>query len=161
MRGRCSVLLGYWAGNRPSKNLADPFRPSFFRLKIARDSIDAVGRFPIGDFAMRTGYPPDNKQSRLGVLLGAENVVPLRGKNASLQGVEHGDDNVSDVLSPLLEEVVEPQGDEPPDRGTTDVRPLMEKNARLRRLAVKLSNLLGDLPPFAIPGNSDTRRDDR
>jgi hypothetical protein len=110
---------------------------------------------------MRTGYPPDNKQSRLGVLLGAENVVPLRGKNASLQGVEHGDDNVSDVLSPLLEEVVELQGDEPPDRGNTDVRPLMEKNARLRRLAVKLSNLLGDLPPFAIPGNSDTRRDDR
>ena len=106
---------------------------------------------------MSIGYPPDNKQSRLGVLLGAESVVPLRGENASLQGVEHRDD----VLSPLLEEVVELQGDESPDRGTNDVRPLIEKNARLRRLAVKLSNLLGDLPPFAIPGDSDTRRDDR
>jgi hypothetical protein len=110
---------------------------------------------------MSIGYPLDNKQSRLGVLLGAENVVPLRGENASLQGLPHRDDNVIDVLSPLLEEVVELQGDESPDRGTNDVLPLIEKNARLRRLAVKLSNLLGDLPPLAIPDDSDTRRNDR
>jgi hypothetical protein len=141
--------------------VASPFRLSFFRLKIARDSIDAIGRFPIGDFAMSIGYPPDNKQSRLGVLLGAESVVPIREENASLQGLPHRDDNVIDVLSPLLEEVVELQGDESSDRGTNDVLPLIEKNARLRRLAVKLSNLLGDLPPFAIPGDSDPRRDDR
>jgi hypothetical protein len=110
---------------------------------------------------MSIGYPSDNKQSRLGVLLGAENVVPLREENASLQGGEPRDDNVIDVLSPLLEEVVELQGDEAPDRATNDVLPLIEKNARLRRLAVRLSNLLGDLPPFAIPGASDPRRDDR
>jgi hypothetical protein len=110
---------------------------------------------------MSIGYPPDNKQSRLGVLLGAESVVPIREENASFQGLPHRDDNVIDVLSPLLEEVVELQGDESPDRGTNDVLPLIEKNARLRRLAVKLSNLLGDLPPFAIPGDSGTRRDDR
>jgi hypothetical protein len=103
---------------------------------------------------MSIGYPPDNKQSRLGVLLGAENVVPLRGENASLQGLPHRDDNVIDVLSPLLEEVVELQGDESPHQDTNDVRPLVEKNARLRRLAVKLWNIVGDIPPTTPTASS-------
>jgi hypothetical protein len=81
-------------------------------------------------FAMSIGYPPHNKQRRLGVLLGAENVVPPREKDAL------------------------PRGDEPPHQETNDVQELIQKNALLRKLAVRLSNLLGDLPP-AIPTASD------
>jgi hypothetical protein len=47
------------------------------------------------------------------------------------------------ALSPLLEEVetLESQQVE-----ANDLLRLLEENARLRKLAVKLSNLLGDLP---------------
>jgi hypothetical protein len=62
------------------------------------------------------------KRERLGVLLrDADNVVPLRNGKALLRGGE------------------------PPHRET-----LLEENARLRKLAVQLSNLLGDLPPFEM-----------
>lgn len=50
------------------------------------------------------------------------------------------------ALSPLLEEVgiFESQQAE-----ANDLLRLLEENARLRKLAVKLSNLLGDLPERA------------
>ena len=50
------------------------------------------------------------------------------------------------VLSPLLEEaeILESQQAE-----ANDLLRLLEQNARLRKLAVKLSNLLGDLPERA------------
>ena len=50
------------------------------------------------------------------------------------------------VLSPLLEEAgaLESQQAE-----ANDLLKLLEENARLRKLAVKLSNLLGDLPELA------------
>ena len=50
------------------------------------------------------------------------------------------------VLSPLLEEaeIIESQQAE-----ANDLLRLLEENARLRKLAVKLSNLLGDLPELA------------
>jgi hypothetical protein len=80
---------------------------------------------------MSIGYPPYGKQRRLGVLLGAENAVPLREKNALLRG------------------------DESRHQETNDVQELVEKNALLRRLAVRLSNLLGDLPPAKPPAGDD------
>lgn len=58
----------------------------------------------------------------------------------------HQDDEFLTALSPLLEEADSLQEKEAPRRETTDVLLLLEENARLRKLAVKLSNLLGDLP---------------
>ena len=100
---------------------------------------------------MGIGYPPRNKQDRLDEFRGAEyadNVLPLRQENARLQGVEspRPGDEFFDVLSPLLEEAAGLQGDESPHQEANDFLLLLEENARLRKLAVKLSNLLGDLP---------------
>jgi len=50
---------------------------------------------------------------------------------------------------PLLEEAAGLQADESPQQETNDLLLLLEENARLRKLAVKLSNLLGDLPEGA------------
>ncbi len=52
-------------------------------------------------------------------------------------------DEFLSALSPLLEEaqILESQQAE-----ANDLLLLLEQNARLRKLAVKLSNLLGDLP---------------
>jgi hypothetical protein len=47
---------------------------------------------------------------------------------------------------PIL--IVAPQ-DESPHRETDDILLLLEENSRLRKLMIQLSNLLGDLPPFA------------
>jgi hypothetical protein len=81
---------------------------------------------------MSIGYPPyNNKQRRPGVQPEGENVVPLREKNI------------------LLRE------DESPPQKINDVQELVEKNALLRRLAVRLSNLLGDLPPAKPPTGDD------
>jgi len=50
------------------------------------------------------------------------------------------------ALSPLLEEAAGLQ-ESPQTQGTCDdLLVLLEENARLRKLAIKLSNLLGDLP---------------
>ncbi|SDS24642.1 hypothetical protein [Bradyrhizobium canariense] len=79
-----------------------------------------------------------NKQNLL--VRGADNVLP------SPHG---GDDEFFDVLVRALEEVAGLQRDESPHRETDDLLLLLEENARLRKLAVQLSNLLGDLPPFS------------
>ena len=50
------------------------------------------------------------------------------------------------VLSPLLEEAAGLRRDQPPRQETNDFVVLLEENARLRKLAIQLSNLLGDLP---------------
>jgi hypothetical protein len=78
-------------------------------------------RVQIGDLPMSTGHPPHNRQDQRDEFLAA--------------------------LSPLLEEVgtFESQQAE-----ATDFLQLLEENARLRKLAVKLSNLLGDLPERAV-----------
>ena len=49
------------------------------------------------------------------------------------------------ALSPLLDEVDGLRADEALQE-TDNIPVLLEENARLRKLAVKLSNLLGDLP---------------
>ena len=79
---------------------------------------------------MGIGQPPRKKQDRSGV----DNVVSLR----------QPDDEFFDVLSPLLEEAL--RDEESPRQGIRNVLSLREENARLRALAVKLSNLVGDLP---------------
>ena len=55
------------------------------------------------------------------------------------------DDELLTALSPLLDEVDGLRGDEAPHEAD-NIPVLLEENARLRKLAVKLSNLLGDLP---------------
>lgn len=55
------------------------------------------------------------------------------------------DDDFLLALMPLLEEAERMQRT-PLCRDTDDVMPLLEENAKLRKLAVQLSNLLGDLP---------------
>jgi hypothetical protein len=69
---------------------------------------------------MSIGHPPHNRQDQRDEFLAA--------------------------LSPLLEEagIFESQRAE-----ASDLLQLLEENARLRKLAVKLSNLLGDLPDRA------------
>ena len=57
-----------------------------------------------------------------------------------------GDEDLLAALSPLLEEAAKLGADQPPHRESNDLLRLLEENARLRKLAVKLSNLLGDLP---------------
>jgi hypothetical protein len=79
---------------------------------------------------MGTGDPPRKKQDRLGV----DNAVSLPG------------DEFFEVLSPLLDEPATAKGDESPRQGLHNVLSLSKENARLRALAVGLSNLLGDLP---------------
>ena len=69
---------------------------------------------------MSIGHPPHNRQDQRDEFLAA--------------------------LSPLLEEagIFESQ-----QADANDLLQLLEQNARLRKLAVKLSNLLGDLPERA------------
>jgi hypothetical protein len=106
-----------------------PTRSTLFWRKVAWGVL-------IWEFAMSMGQ--HNKQDL--PVLGADNVPP------SPHG---GDDEFSDVLELALEEVSGLQRDESPHRKTDDLLLLLEENARLRKLAVQLSNLLGDLPPFS------------
>ena len=75
-------------------------------------------------------------------------MVPLRENKDMRQANEaaHQDGELLAALSPLLDEVDGLRGDEAPHQETDNVTVLLEENARLRKLAVKLSNLLGDLP---------------
>ena len=82
---------------------------------------------------MGIGRPPRNRKGRR---RGDDNVAPLR----------HPDDDFFDVLSPRLEEAATVKGDQAPRQGLPSVLSLAKENARLRALAVGLSNLLGDLP---------------
>ena len=74
------------------------------------------------------GIEPHNKQDRLGALL-------LRRRN----------DECLVALS-LLEEVAALPDDELHRQEIHNILKLRKENAKLRALAVKLSNLLGDLP---------------
>jgi hypothetical protein len=68
-----------------------------------------------------------------------------------LPSPDGGDEELFDALGPALEEVAGLQGDESLRRETNELLLLLEENARLRKLAVQLSNIVGDLPPFAFP----------
>jgi len=75
---------------------------------------------------MGIGQPPRDKKDRPG-----DNVASLR----------HPGDEFFDLLSPLLEEAATFKDNETPRWES-----LSKENARLRALAVALSNLLGNLP---------------
>jgi hypothetical protein len=128
-------------------------RRSLFGRKIAPDSIDGrrrPARVQVWGFVMGIEYPPHRKQDHLGVLLrgAAGDVVPLRGENASPHAVElpDRDEEFLDILSAALQEAPKPQRDESRLGEDDDARLLVKKNAWLRKLAIRLSNLLGDLP---------------
>ena len=73
----------------------------------------------------------------------------VRGADNALPSPHGGDDEFFDVLVLALEEVAGLQRDESPHGEPDDLLLLLEENSRLRKLVVQLSNLLGDLPPFA------------
>jgi hypothetical protein len=50
-----------------------------------------------------------------------------------------------DVMSRALDAAAEPNLK--PSRDSQSLRLLLDDNARLRKLAIQLSNMLGDLPP--------------
>jgi len=111
---------------------------------------------------MSIEHPPHDRQARreafrnvehAGNVGHADNVVPLREDNGVRQPIEappieapHQDDELLTALSPLLAEVDGLRGDDAQHQEANNIPVLLEENARLRKLAVKLSNLLGDLP---------------
>jgi hypothetical protein len=100
---------------------------------------------------MSIEHPPHDIQARREASRNvghAGNVVPLREDNSARQAIEapHQGDELLTALSPLLDEVDGLRDDEAPHPETDNIPVLLEENARLRKLAVKLSNLLGDLP---------------
>ena len=100
---------------------------------------------------MSIEHPPHDKQARREAFRNVEhagNVVPLREDNSVRQpnDAPHQGDELLTALSPLLDEVDGLRGNEAPHLETDNIPVLLEENARLRKLAVKLSNLLGDLP---------------
>ena len=99
---------------------------------------------------MSIEHPPHDRQARRDAFRDverADNVVPLREGNDVLQAIEapHQGDELLTALSPLLDEVDGLRGDDA-SQEADNIPVLLEENARLRKLAVKLSNLLGDLP---------------
>jgi len=100
---------------------------------------------------MSIEHPPHDKPARRSAFqnLGhADNVVPLREDNSARQpnDAPHQGDELLTALSPLLDEVDGLRGDGTLHQEINNIPVLLEENARLRKLAVKLSNLLGDLP---------------
>ena len=99
---------------------------------------------------MSIEHPPHDKPARRNAFqnLGhADNVVPLREGNEVRQAIEappveapHQDDELLTALSPLLDEVDGLRGDAALLQETNNIPVLLEENARLRRLAVKLKS---------------------
>ena len=99
---------------------------------------------------MSIEYKPHDDQARrdtLRIVEPADNVVQLREESSMAPTVEAPPpiDELLIALSPLLDEVDGLRDDQAP-RAADNIPVLLEENARLRKLAVKLSNLLGDLP---------------
>ena len=100
---------------------------------------------------MSIEHPPHDTQARrdaFRIVEHADNVVPLHEDNGVREAIEAPPpaDELLTALSPLLDEVDGLRCDEAPLQETDNIPVLLEENARLRKLAVKLSNLLGDLP---------------
>ena len=100
---------------------------------------------------MSTEYPPHHGQTRVVPYRGivrTDNVVSLRGDSYVRQADDtpYLGDELLAALSPLLDEVDGLRKNQPQLRDASNVGLLLEENTRLRQLAVKLSNLLGDLP---------------
>jgi hypothetical protein len=100
---------------------------------------------------MSIEHPPHDRQARREAFRNVEhagNVVPLREDNSVRQpnDAPHQGDELLTALSPLLDEVDGLRRDDAPHQETGNIPVLLEENARLRKLAAKLSNLLCDLP---------------
>jgi hypothetical protein len=95
---------------------------------------------------MSIAQPPRKRQDRPAV----GNVVSLR----------HPNDEFFDVLSPLLEETAASKDDESPREGLPSILSLSKENARLRALAIGLSNLLGNLPARAWEDAARSQRNE-
>ncbi|WKA30324.1 hypothetical protein [Bradyrhizobium roseum] len=99
---------------------------------------------------MSIEYKPHDSQARRDThrnVEQADNVVQLREDNSARETILAPPpvDELLIALSPLLDEVDGLRDDEAP-QAADNIPVLLEENARLRKLAVKLSNLLGDLP---------------
>lgn len=110
-----------------------------------------TGARPEWGFVMSIEQPPEEKPASPDQSRGAEypdNVLPFRKGKAvpRTSGLQHRGEEFFAALSPLLDEADELQKDESPYHETNDFLLLLEENAKLRKLAVRLSNLLGDLP---------------
>jgi len=106
---------------------------------------------------MSIEHPPHDTQARrdaFRIVEHADNVVPLHEDNGVREAIEAPPpaDELLTALSPLLDEVDGLRGDDARQREANNVGVLLEENARLRKLAVKLSNLLGDLPEQGTKG---------
>ena len=100
---------------------------------------------------MSIEYPPHDRPARRNAFQSvepADNVVPLREDSSArlASDAPHQGDELLTALSPLLDEVDELREDGAQLQEANNIPVLLEENARLRKLAVKLSNLLGDLP---------------
>ena len=98
---------------------------------------------------MSTEHQPHHEQARVIPYRGiarTDNVVSLHGDSYARQADDVLDDELLAALSPLLDEVDGLRKNQAQVRDASNVRLLLEENTRLRQLAVKLSNLLGDLP---------------
>jgi hypothetical protein len=97
---------------------------------------------------MSTEHQPHHGQAVILPYRGAGNVVPLQaaGHMTSPGAPVEQDDALLAALSPLLDEVDGLRGSDAELQNVVNVGRLLEENRRLRKLAVKLSNLLGDLP---------------
>ena len=100
---------------------------------------------------MSIEYPPHHGPARIIAHRGiarADNVVPLHEAGYARPAEEPpgADEKLLAALSPLLDEVDGLRGNQAQAQDASNVRLLIEENTKLRQLAVKLSNLLGDLP---------------
>lgn len=99
---------------------------------------------------MSIEHPPHHGQARVIAyrsIARADNVVPLHETGQARPADERPDDKrLLAALSPLLDEVDGLRDHRARCQDAGNVRLLLEENTKLRQLAVKLSNLLGDLP---------------
>jgi hypothetical protein len=103
------------------------------------------------ELVMSIEHPPHHGQARVipyRNLERANNVVPLHeaGHVRQADDTSDRDEKLLAALSPLLDEVDGLRDNQAQVPDASNVGRLLEENTRLRKLAVKLSNLLGDLP---------------
>lgn len=94
---------------------------------------------------MSIEHPPYHGQARVIAyrhVQHANNVVRLH----EARQPDQMDEKLLAALSPLLDEVDGLRANQAQVQDASNVRRLLEENTKLRQLAVKLSNLLGDLP---------------